>query len=211
MNLGKIELTFCGHATFRIVTPAGKHIVIDPWLEHNPACPDNLKKLSKADSILITHAHFDHIDDAVALAKRVRKTPIVVKDCAGFLVNRVLFPYMNEALLLLSEGASMDDVARAAGITKASIYHHVSGKEALLDHFKPAEALERQLESRGKLDLLKLSSLLVRVDDRSLRRCHGDSPNVPDFAWAEWLLDRVKTNARAGSLSALGTSDGLVD
>jgi len=31
------------------------------------------------------------------------------------------------------DGASMDDVARAAGITKASIYHHVAGKEALLE------------------------------------------------------------------------------
>jgi 3-hydroxyacyl-CoA dehydrogenase/enoyl-CoA hydratase/3-hydroxybutyryl-CoA epimerase/enoyl-CoA isomerase len=50
----------------------------------------------------------------VALAKRVRKTPIVVKDCAGFLVNRVLFPYMNEALLLLTEGAPMDAIDRAA-------------------------------------------------------------------------------------------------
>ena len=50
----------------------------------------------------------------VALAKRVRKTPIVVKDCAGFLVNRVLFPYMNEALLLLAEGASMDAIDKAA-------------------------------------------------------------------------------------------------
>ena len=50
----------------------------------------------------------------VALAKKVRKTPIVVKDCAGFLVNRVLFPYMNEALSLLSEGASMDAIDKAA-------------------------------------------------------------------------------------------------
>jgi 3-hydroxyacyl-CoA dehydrogenase/enoyl-CoA hydratase/3-hydroxybutyryl-CoA epimerase/3-hydroxyacyl-CoA dehydrogenase/enoyl-CoA hydratase/3-hydroxybutyryl-CoA epimerase/enoyl-CoA isomerase len=50
----------------------------------------------------------------VALAKQIRKTPIVVKDCAGFLVNRVLFPYMNEALVLLSEGASMDDIDKAA-------------------------------------------------------------------------------------------------
>jgi 3-hydroxyacyl-CoA dehydrogenase/enoyl-CoA hydratase/3-hydroxybutyryl-CoA epimerase/3-hydroxyacyl-CoA dehydrogenase/enoyl-CoA hydratase/3-hydroxybutyryl-CoA epimerase/enoyl-CoA isomerase len=50
----------------------------------------------------------------VALAKRVKKTPIVVKDCPGFLVNRVLFPYMNEALLLLSEGASMDAIDKAA-------------------------------------------------------------------------------------------------
>ncbi len=50
----------------------------------------------------------------VALAKRIRKTAIVVKDCPGFLVNRVLFPYMNEALLLLSEGASMDAIDKAA-------------------------------------------------------------------------------------------------
>ena len=50
----------------------------------------------------------------VALAKRVKKTPIVVKDCAGFLVNRVLFPYMNEALLLLSEGAPLDSIDKAA-------------------------------------------------------------------------------------------------
>jgi 3-hydroxyacyl-CoA dehydrogenase/enoyl-CoA hydratase/3-hydroxybutyryl-CoA epimerase/3-hydroxyacyl-CoA dehydrogenase/enoyl-CoA hydratase/3-hydroxybutyryl-CoA epimerase/enoyl-CoA isomerase len=50
----------------------------------------------------------------VALAKRVRKTPIVVRDCAGFLVNRVLFPYMNEALLLLQEGVPMDAIDAAA-------------------------------------------------------------------------------------------------
>ncbi len=50
----------------------------------------------------------------VALAKRIRKTPIVVKDCPGFLVNRVLFPYMNEALLMLLEGADMDTIDKAA-------------------------------------------------------------------------------------------------
>ncbi len=50
----------------------------------------------------------------VALAKRIRKTPIVVKDCAGFLVNRVLFPYMAESLLLLQEGVPMDAIDGAA-------------------------------------------------------------------------------------------------
>ena len=50
----------------------------------------------------------------VALAKRIRKTPIVVKDCAGFLVNRVLFPYMNESLVLLEEGVPMEAIDRAA-------------------------------------------------------------------------------------------------
>jgi 3-hydroxyacyl-CoA dehydrogenase / enoyl-CoA hydratase / 3-hydroxybutyryl-CoA epimerase / enoyl-CoA isomerase len=49
----------------------------------------------------------------VALSKKIRKTPIVVNDCAGFLVNRVLLPYMNEALILLQEGASMDAIDKA--------------------------------------------------------------------------------------------------
>jgi 3-hydroxyacyl-CoA dehydrogenase/enoyl-CoA hydratase/3-hydroxybutyryl-CoA epimerase/3-hydroxyacyl-CoA dehydrogenase/enoyl-CoA hydratase/3-hydroxybutyryl-CoA epimerase/enoyl-CoA isomerase len=50
----------------------------------------------------------------VALAKQLRKTPIVVRDCPGFLVNRVLFPYMSESLRLLREGASMDAIDGAA-------------------------------------------------------------------------------------------------
>ena len=50
----------------------------------------------------------------VALTKQIGKTPIVVKDCPGFLVNRILFPYMNEAMALLEEGASPRALDKAA-------------------------------------------------------------------------------------------------
>jgi 3-hydroxyacyl-CoA dehydrogenase/enoyl-CoA hydratase/3-hydroxybutyryl-CoA epimerase/3-hydroxyacyl-CoA dehydrogenase/enoyl-CoA hydratase/3-hydroxybutyryl-CoA epimerase/enoyl-CoA isomerase len=50
----------------------------------------------------------------VALAKRINKTPIVVRDCPGFLVNRILFPYMNEAMVLLEEGAKPRDIDKTA-------------------------------------------------------------------------------------------------
>lgn len=50
----------------------------------------------------------------VALAKKVGKTPIVVKDCPGFLVNRILFPYLNEAMVLLEEGADPRLLDKAA-------------------------------------------------------------------------------------------------
>jgi 3-hydroxyacyl-CoA dehydrogenase/enoyl-CoA hydratase/3-hydroxybutyryl-CoA epimerase/3-hydroxyacyl-CoA dehydrogenase/enoyl-CoA hydratase/3-hydroxybutyryl-CoA epimerase/enoyl-CoA isomerase len=50
----------------------------------------------------------------VALARRIGKTPIVVRDCPGFLVNRILFPYLNEALVLLQEGAAPRAVDKAA-------------------------------------------------------------------------------------------------
>ena len=54
------------------------------------------------------------IATAVAYAKSIGKSPIVVSDGPGFLVNRVLLPYMNEALLLLEAGASIKAVDRAA-------------------------------------------------------------------------------------------------
>jgi 3-hydroxyacyl-CoA dehydrogenase/enoyl-CoA hydratase/3-hydroxybutyryl-CoA epimerase/3-hydroxyacyl-CoA dehydrogenase/enoyl-CoA hydratase/3-hydroxybutyryl-CoA epimerase/enoyl-CoA isomerase len=50
----------------------------------------------------------------VALAKRIGKTPIVVRDCPGFLVNRILFPYLNESLALLEEGAEPRAIDKAA-------------------------------------------------------------------------------------------------
>jgi 3-hydroxyacyl-CoA dehydrogenase/enoyl-CoA hydratase/3-hydroxybutyryl-CoA epimerase/3-hydroxyacyl-CoA dehydrogenase/enoyl-CoA hydratase/3-hydroxybutyryl-CoA epimerase/enoyl-CoA isomerase len=50
----------------------------------------------------------------VALARKIGKTPIVVKDCPGFLVNRLLFPYMNEALVMLEEGVPARDLDKAA-------------------------------------------------------------------------------------------------
>jgi 3-hydroxyacyl-CoA dehydrogenase/enoyl-CoA hydratase/3-hydroxybutyryl-CoA epimerase/3-hydroxyacyl-CoA dehydrogenase/enoyl-CoA hydratase/3-hydroxybutyryl-CoA epimerase/enoyl-CoA isomerase len=50
----------------------------------------------------------------VALARKIGKTPIVVRDCPGFLVNRILFPYINESLLLLEEGVSPRTIDKAA-------------------------------------------------------------------------------------------------
>jgi 3-hydroxyacyl-CoA dehydrogenase/enoyl-CoA hydratase/3-hydroxybutyryl-CoA epimerase/enoyl-CoA isomerase len=60
----------------------------------------------------------------VALAKRISKTPIVVRDCPGFLVNRILFPYINESLVMLEEGASpraLDKAATAFGMPMGPI------------------------------------------------------------------------------------------
>ncbi len=54
------------------------------------------------------------VSTAVAYAKAIGKSPIVMNDGPGFLVNRVLLPYMNEALLLLEEGVSIKAVDRAA-------------------------------------------------------------------------------------------------
>ncbi len=65
-----IRLTWLGHATFQAISPSGKVIMIDPWIQENPACPDHLKSFDAIDIILVTHGHFDHIADVVPLAAK---------------------------------------------------------------------------------------------------------------------------------------------
>ena len=72
-NSGKTELLWFGQAGFRIKTPGGKIIVIDPWLTGGPKTPapykTDLSAVGKVDILLVTHGHVDHIGDAPALAK----------------------------------------------------------------------------------------------------------------------------------------------
>ena len=65
------ELLWLGQSAFRLTTPSGKVVVLDPWLRTNPATPSaykDLHALGKVDLILVTHGHFDHIADAPDLA-----------------------------------------------------------------------------------------------------------------------------------------------
>ncbi len=63
------QITFLGHATIRLTLPDERVILIDPWLENNPACPDNEKKQPRCDYIALTHGHSDHTEDVPALVK----------------------------------------------------------------------------------------------------------------------------------------------
>lgn len=65
---------------------------------------------------IIVHSKIDP-ETVEALYKwvlKVKKTPVVVKDGPGFLVNRILMPYLNEAGYLLEEGVSVKDLDQAA-------------------------------------------------------------------------------------------------
>jgi L-ascorbate metabolism protein UlaG (beta-lactamase superfamily) len=67
--LGGARITYLGHATFRLTTPGDEQIIIDPFIQDNPTTPDELKSIGELDTILITHGHFDHFEDAVSLAQ----------------------------------------------------------------------------------------------------------------------------------------------
>lgn len=64
-------ITWLGHGTFELVLESGQTVVIDPWTSGNPSFPAG-RDFERIDTLLITHGHFDHIQDAVPLAKRFR-------------------------------------------------------------------------------------------------------------------------------------------
>lgn len=67
------ELLWLGQSAFRLTTPGGKVIVLDPYLTKNPKTPPALKSLDalgKVDLVLVTHAHADHLGDAPEIATR---------------------------------------------------------------------------------------------------------------------------------------------
>lgn len=67
-----VELTYLGHAAFKIKSPGGKIIIIDPWIEGNPMCPEEQKNIERLDILAVTHAHFDHIGESVEIALKHR-------------------------------------------------------------------------------------------------------------------------------------------
>ncbi|HEU4941031.1 MAG TPA: MBL fold metallo-hydrolase, partial [Candidatus Eisenbacteria bacterium] len=65
-----LSITWLGHATVLYRSPRGKSVLVDAWLDHNPATPDSDKDLGAVDLMLITHGHFDHFDDCLTIARR---------------------------------------------------------------------------------------------------------------------------------------------
>jgi L-ascorbate metabolism protein UlaG (beta-lactamase superfamily) len=70
------SLTWLGHASFRLDTPGGKRVYVDPWFD-NPKCPDAEKDPGRCDVIAVTHGHSDHVGSVVDLSKKLGPMPIV--------------------------------------------------------------------------------------------------------------------------------------
>jgi L-ascorbate metabolism protein UlaG (beta-lactamase superfamily) len=88
------EVTWLGHSAFKIKTPSGKILLIDPWLVNpsNPKGAEVLAGTDKVDLILVTHGHGDHIGNATEIAKKTGAKLVATFDLGKAMVLYGGFP-----------------------------------------------------------------------------------------------------------------------
>jgi L-ascorbate metabolism protein UlaG (beta-lactamase superfamily) len=120
----KTQLTWYGHAAFKIKTATGKILLIDPWIT-NPAFAggnEELGSMSHVDLVLLTHGHADHVGNAVEIGNRTGATLVSNFDLTAAMISALGYPE-----------------AQASNETTG----HLGGELSLLDgevkvHFVPA-------------------------------------------------------------------------
>ncbi|MQA72919.1 MAG: metal-dependent hydrolase [Solirubrobacterales bacterium] len=94
---GRALLTWLGHGSFRLDSTEGVRIYVDPWLAGNPSCPEGEHDPERADVIVITHGHVDHVEDAIAVWEKHRPTVIAQLEVRHWLERQGVEPDMSLA------------------------------------------------------------------------------------------------------------------
>ena len=82
-----LAITWLGHSSFRVRSPGGKEILFDPWFTGNPSFPEAARP-ARADLILVSHGHGDHITDAAAMAKATGATVVGIWEICSYLGSK---------------------------------------------------------------------------------------------------------------------------
>jgi L-ascorbate metabolism protein UlaG (beta-lactamase superfamily) len=82
-----VEITWLGHGTFQLRLDSGEVIVLDPWTDGNPSYPSS-HKFERVDAILVSHGHFDHIHDAVPLARKFKPKVVAIFETVQWLESK---------------------------------------------------------------------------------------------------------------------------
>jgi L-ascorbate metabolism protein UlaG (beta-lactamase superfamily) len=94
--MADVELTWLGHASFRLDTPGGKRVYVDPWLG-NPKCPDAEKEPERIDVVAVTHGHSDHVGETVELAQKFSARVVALVELRGWLTKQGVAEQMSDA------------------------------------------------------------------------------------------------------------------
>ncbi len=77
-------ITWLGHGSWRMLTPQGTVVYVDPWVTGNPACPITLEQVERADLVCVTHGHSDHLGNAIEIVQQTGATLVTLPEVAAY-------------------------------------------------------------------------------------------------------------------------------
>jgi L-ascorbate metabolism protein UlaG (beta-lactamase superfamily) len=78
-----MQITWLGHSLFELRFASGEVLLLDPWIEGNPAYPKDYN-IERADVIAVSHGHSDHVGDVIPLAKRFEPKVVGIYEIASW-------------------------------------------------------------------------------------------------------------------------------
>ncbi|MGW8321713.1 MAG: metal-dependent hydrolase [Thermodesulfobacteriota bacterium] len=82
-----MQITWLGHTGFRIERSGAGTILIDPWVDH-PKSTDSVRAVDKADLILVTHGHGDHVGSLLYIAEKTGAVIVCIHEIAVYLNSK---------------------------------------------------------------------------------------------------------------------------
>ncbi len=190
------ELTFWGHASFLLSEKGGDSLVFDPFITENELAPIKLEEV-KANYILVSHAHWDHLGDAYEIARRngaiiVSSSEIARKAAADglnahaqHLGGRSFHPFGSVKLTLALHGAGIEG-GHACGFV-VDYY----GKNV---YFAGDTGLFSDMKLIGELDPLDVALLPIGdnftmgIDDAVVAASFLEAKTVIPYHYNTWPL-----------------------
>jgi L-ascorbate metabolism protein UlaG (beta-lactamase superfamily) len=190
------EITFLGHAAFKLSSAGKETLLFDPFITGNPLAPLKLDDV-KADYILVSHGHFDHLGDAYAIAKKNNATIIATAEIAGqageqglnthaqHLGGRHKFPFGSVKLTLAFHGA---------GVPGGHACGFLVDYYGLKVYFAGDTALFGDMKLIGELDPLDLALLPIGdnftmgIDDAVVAASFLKAKTVIPYHYNTWPL-----------------------
>ena len=176
------ELQWFGQSAFKITTPGGKVILVDPFITKNPKTPKEFKdlnRLGKVDLILITHGHGDHIGDTVYIAQMAKAKVALNADMGHTFASLGWVPY--KQMIRFNKGGPVRPIGQDITITMVHAEH---SSEVL---YTNPESKEKEVYPGGEpagyiIELENTSKFTMRVIRGCLPTCDS-SASMTNRTW----------------------------
>jgi L-ascorbate metabolism protein UlaG (beta-lactamase superfamily) len=138
--MAKVKVTFLGHASFKFESDKGTIVYFDTWLDDNPTATAKVSQIRKADIVIATHGHNDHVGDSFAICKRTKAK--FVGNYEMCLIAEQHGLKMGSRSLPMNPGGTIK--VKDVSITMVQAFHSLSmspelvkGPPAEADYFRP--------------------------------------------------------------------------